>query len=92
MLQTYPTPQAAQQATIEQIEEKGHHSNPTAVALEIYKLFHQPELTAEEMMTWTKARLMQALVAQMLLLLKQIATYDKEITERFFDARRQPDF
>jgi transposase len=85
-LQTYPTPQAAKEAPVELIEEtlrKGHHSNPTAVAPRIYMMLHQPHLTADEMTTRTKARLMLALVAQLLPLVEQIAAYDKEISERF---------
>ena len=85
-LQTYPTPQTAKEAPVEQIEEtlrKGHHTNPTTVAPKIYELLHQPHLTADEMTTRTKARLMLALVAQLLPLVEQIAAYDKEITERF---------
>jgi transposase len=85
-LQTYPTPQAAKEATAEQIEEtlrKGHHTNPTAVAPTIYEVLHQPQLTADEMTTRTKARLMLALVVQLLPLIEQIAAYDKEIAELF---------
>src|SRR5436189_3152332 len=85
-LQTYPTPQAAKEATVGQIEEtlrRGHHTNPTTVAPRIYEVLHQPHLTADEMTTRTKARLMLALVAQLLPLLEQVAAYDKEITERF---------
>jgi transposase len=85
-LQTYSTPQAAQQATVAQLEatlRKGHHTHPTAVAPKIYEVLHQPHLVADEITTRTKARLMQALVAQLLPLLEQIAAYDKEITELF---------
>jgi transposase len=85
-LQTYPTPQAAKEATVGQIEEtlrKGHHTSPTTVAPKIYEVLHQPHLTADEMTTRTKARLMLALVAQLLPLLEQVAAYDKEISERF---------
>lgn len=85
-LQTYPTPQAAQQATVAQIEEtlrKGRHTHPTTVAPKIYEVLHQPHLVADEVTIRTKARLMQALVAQLLSLLEQIAAYDKEITALF---------
>jgi transposase len=85
-LQTYPTPQAAQQATVAQIEEtlrKGQHTHPTTVAPKIYAVLHQSHLSADEVTTRTKARLMQALVAQLLPLLEQIAAYDKEMTELF---------
>jgi transposase len=85
-LQRYPTPQAAQAASREQVaqvlREAGH---PTAekVAPKIYETLHQPHLSADDVTTRTKARLMQALVAQLLPLLKQIAAYDKEITALF---------
>jgi transposase len=85
-LQTYPTPQAAKEATVGQIEEtlrRGHHTNPTIIAPKIYEVLHQPHLTADEMTTRTKARLMRALVAQLLPLVEQVAAYDKEITELF---------
>jgi transposase len=85
-LQTYPTPQEAQQATVAQIEatlRKGQHTHPTSGAPKIYEVLHQPHLEASEVTIRTKARLMQALVAQLLPLLEQIAAYDKEITELF---------
>ncbi len=85
-LQTYPTPQAAKPATVAQIEEtlrKGQHTHPTTVAPKIYEVLHQPHLRADEVTTRTKTRLMQALVAQLLPLLEQIAAYDKEMTELF---------
>jgi transposase len=85
-LQTYPTPQEAQAASLEQLthmlKQAGH---PTAgrVALKIYQTLHQPHLTADAMTTRTKSRLMVALVAQLLPLLEQIAAYDKEISDLF---------
>jgi transposase len=85
-LQTYPTPQAAQQATVAQIEatlRKGHHTHPKTVAPKIYEVLHQPHLVADEVTIRTKARLMRALVAQLLPRLPQIAAYDKEISELF---------
>jgi hypothetical protein len=85
-LQTYPTPQAAQQATGAQIEatlRKGHHTHPKTVAPKIYEGLHQPHLEASEVTIRTKARLMRALVAQRLPRLPLIAAYDKAISELF---------
>ncbi len=85
-LQTYPTPQAAQAASVAEIEatlRKGHHSNPTKIAQQIFARVHQPQLIADTITTRTKARLMLALVSQLLPLIEQIATYDKEIKRLF---------
>lgn len=85
-LQTYPTPQAAQAASVEQIEttlRKGHHSNPTKRASHIWQALHAPQLLADAVTTRTKARLMLALLSQLLPLVEQIAAYDKEITRLF---------
>lgn len=85
-LQTYPTPQAAMNASVEQItavlKQTGH---PTAekVAPKIFETLHQPHLTANVIITRTKSRLMLAQVVQLLPLLEQIGEYDKEI-ERLF--------
>jgi transposase len=85
-LQTYPTPQAAQAATVQEIEatlRKGGHSNPTKGAAQIWHTLHQPQLVADAVTTRTKSRLMLALVSQLLPLLGQIAAYDKEIKRLF---------
>lgn len=85
-LQTYPTPQAAQAASVEEIEatlRKGQHSNPRKVAPQIWHTLHQPQLIADAVTTRTKARLMLALVSQLLPLVEQIAAYNKEITRLF---------
>jgi transposase len=85
-LQRYPTPQAAQAASREQLtqvlSEAGHTTAEKGVP-KIYETLHQPHLSADEVTTRTKARLMQALVAQLLPLVEQIAAYDKEISELF---------
>jgi transposase len=85
-LQTYPTPQVAQEATVAQIEQvlKGA-GHPTAhkVASKIHGTLHQPHLTADVITTRTKSRLALALIAQMLPLLEQIAAYEKEIEALF---------
>ena len=85
-LQTYPTPQAAMAASVEQIAEvlkSAGHTTAPKVAPKIFQTLHQPQLLANAITTRTKARLMLALVAQLLPLVEQIAAYDEEI-ERLF--------
>jgi len=75
-LQMYPTPQAAQAASVAQIEtvlSKGHHSNPTKIARQIWQTLQQPHLQADAITTRTKSRLMLALVSQLVPLIEQIA-------------------
>jgi transposase len=85
-LQTYPTPEVARAASVQQISEVLKHAGHTTadkVAPKIFETLHQPQLTANAMTTRTKSRLMVVLVAQLLPLVEQIAAYDKEI-ERLF--------
>jgi transposase len=85
-LQSYPTLQAVQAATVEQITDglrQARYPNPKAKANEIVQLVHQPQLVADAVTTRTKSRLLLALVAQLLPLLQQIAAYDKEIETLF---------
>ena len=85
-LQTYPTPQAAQSASTDQITQvlkKARHPNPLGVAPKIVERVPQPHLQADAVITRTKSRLMLALVGQLLPLIEQIARYDKEIGTLF---------
>jgi len=85
-LQTYPTPKDAIAASREQIKEvlkSAHHPNPNAVATAIFERLHQPHLQANAVITRSKARLMLALVSQLLPLIEQIAQYDKEVESLF---------
>jgi transposase len=85
-LQAFPTLQAAQAASQQQLvqvlKQAGH---PTAekVTPKIYEALHQPQLTADAITTSTKARLMLVLVGQLLPLVEQIAAYDKDIKALF---------
>ena len=75
-LQTYPSPQAAMAASVEQITEVLKHAGHTTahkVAPTIFETLHQPHLTANAILTRTKSRLMLALVAQLLPLVEQIS-------------------
>jgi transposase len=85
-LQTYPTPQAAMTASVEQISEvlkRAGHTTAEKVAPKLFQTLHQPQLTANAITIRTKSRLLLALVAQLLPLVEQIAAYDKEIKHLF---------
>jgi len=85
-LQTYPTPQEAMAASSDQLTEvlkNAGHPTAEQVAAKIFQTLHQPHLMADAITTRSKARLMQALLKQLLPLLEEIAAYDKEI-ERLF--------
>jgi transposase len=65
-LQTYPTPQAAMDASVQQIAEVLQHAGHTTahkVAPQIFETLHQPQLVANAITTRTKSRLMVALVS-----------------------------
>src|SRR5947208_10784348 len=73
-LQTYPTPQEAMAASLEQIQQtlrQAKHPHPTAVAAQIFERLHQPHLQAEAVTTRTKSRLMLVGSRQLLPLIEQ---------------------
>lgn len=85
-LHTYPMPQAAQAASVEQIAtllKATRHPTPVKTAQHIWHTLQQPQLQADAITTRTKSRLMLALIAQLLPLIEQIAAYDKEISTLF---------
>ena len=85
-LQAYPTPQAARAASVEQLTsvlKQAGHPTPQPVATKIFTTLHQPALQADEVTTRAKARLMLALVRQLVPVIEDIAAYDREI-ERLF--------
>lgn len=85
-LQTYSTPQKAMGASRQQITQtlkQAGHTRADTTAAKVFETLHQPHLYANDVTTRTKSRLMLALVAQLLPLVEQIATYDEEI-ERLF--------
>ena len=85
-LQAYPTLEAAQVATQEQVTDQlkqAGHPTPSEAAMTITEAVRQPQLQADRITIKTKSRLMLALVAQLLPLIEQIKAYDKEITDRF---------
>jgi transposase len=85
-LQTYPTPQEAMMASREQITEilkTARHPTPKKTAIKIVEQLRQPHLTADEITTRTKSRLLLALIRQLLPVMEEIRAYDEEI-ERLF--------
>src|SRR5579859_7471796 len=85
-LQTYPTLEAVQAASIEQFTstlKQARHSTPEKTARTIFEAVHQPQLRADEVTIRTKSRLMLALIRQLQPVIEEIAAYDKEI-ERLF--------
>jgi transposase len=85
-LQTYPTPAAAQAASLEEITatlRAGKHTNPTRAAPKIVEELHRPQLGANEVTVRTKSRLMLSLVKQLLLVIEDIASYEKAIHTLF---------
>ncbi len=94
-LQTYPTPQAASAASIEDLERtlrKGKHHNPSVVARTIHETLHRPQLEASDLTVRTKSRLMLSLVKQLLIVVEDIAAYDKEIRTLFLTHEDQAIF
>lgn len=85
-LRTYPTPQQATAASVEQLTatlKQARYPGASQAAQQMAHRLQQPHLIANEITTRTKSRLMLALLAQLEPLLQQIAAYDKEI-ERLF--------
>ncbi len=85
-LQAYPTQQAAQAASLEEITatlRTGKHTNPTHVAPKIVAELHRPQLVASEVIVRAKSRLMLSLVKQLLVMIEEIASYDKAIRPLF---------
>lgn len=85
-LQTYPTPQAAQMASLQSLEatlRKGKPPTAKEAAARIVEVLHQPQLAADAVTIRTKSRLMLALVRQLLVVVADVASYDKEIKALF---------
>jgi transposase len=85
-LRAYPTPQQARQATVAELTtllKQGHYPGAQRKAQDLVELLRQPHLTANEVTTRTKSRLLLALLDQLEPLMRQIADYDEEI-ERLF--------
>jgi len=85
-LQTYPTPQAAQAASLAELTatlRAGKHTNPTKAAPKIFEELHRPQLVASEVMVRAKSRLLLSLVKQLLVVIEEIESLDKAIRPLF---------
>jgi transposase len=85
-LQSYPTPDQAHSASLEELTmilKTAGHKRAAEYAPRIYQRLHQPHLHSNAVTTRTKSRLMLALVAQLLPLVEEIAAYDKEVESLF---------
>lgn len=89
-LQAYPTPESAQAASaceIVAILRKGRHTNPRQAATKIVEELHRPQLVANAVTVRAKSRLMLSLTKQLLVVIEEIANYEKEIQTLFLTHR-----
>src|SRR5258707_6334484 len=85
-LQAYPNPQAAPAASVEELTatlRTGKHTNPTKAAPKIFEELHRPQLVASAVIVRAKSRLLLSLVKQLLVVIEEIASYDKAIKPLF---------
>lgn len=85
-LQTYPTPGAAAAASLEEIMallKSCKYPNARRAAVDMVEELHRPHLVANEVIVRAKSRLMLSLVRQLLPLIEDIKSYDKEIHTLF---------
>ncbi len=85
-LQAYPTPQAAREASQEQITQllkETRYAQASVKAAQIVQQLSERALQASEVTVRAKSRLLQGLVKQLQVLREQIADYDEEITRLF---------
>jgi transposase len=85
-LQRYPTPAAAQAASLEELTlllKASKHPKAPEAAAHILEELHQPHLVADEVIVRAKSRLLLSLVRQLLAVIEDIKSYDKEIATLF---------
>jgi transposase len=85
-LQAYPTPQAGQAASVEELTTSlrtAKHTNPKEAAPKIFEELHRPQLVASEVVVRAKSRLMLSLVKQLLVVVEEITAYEKAINTLF---------
>lgn len=85
-LQAYPTPAEACAASLEEITallKTSRYPGARQKASEILEELHRPQLEASEVIVRAKSRLMLSLVRQLLPLIEDIKSYDKEISTLF---------
>lgn len=85
-LQAYPTPasaQAASEAEILATLRISKHTNPHQALVDIREELSRPHLVASAVVVRTKARLMLSLARQLLVVIEDLASYEKEIQTLF---------
>jgi transposase len=85
-LQAYPTPQTAAAASVAELTatlRAGKHTNPTKAAPKLFEELHRPQLVASEVIVRAKSRLLLSLVKQLLVVIPEIASYEKAIRTLF---------
>ncbi len=85
-LQTYPTPQTAQAASLQEIAatlRSAGHTRAKQYAPKIFEELHRPQLVAKEMIVRAKSRLMLSLVRQLQPVIEDIESLEKEISALF---------
>jgi len=91
-LQAYPTPQTAQTASLEEIRatlRATKHTSPTRFAPKIFQELHRSQLVASPLVVRAKSHLMLSLTKQLLVVIEDIASYDKQITALFLTHKDQ---
>jgi transposase len=86
-LQAYPTPESAQAASVSEVMatlQTGKHTNPRQAADKIVEELHRPHLVANAVTVRAKARLMLSLTKQLLVVIEEIASYEKAIRPLFW--------
>jgi transposase len=94
-LQAFPTPEVAAQASLAQLTAvltRVHYPHPQHKAAQLQRLFQAPRLHAATGVAHAKARLMEALRAQLALLREQIAAFDQAIQQLFLQHADAPLF
>lgn len=85
-LQAYPTPAAAAAASVEEITallKTTRYPNARRAAERILEELHRPHLVASEVIVRAKSRLTLSLLRQLLPVIEDIKSYDKEIRTLF---------
>jgi len=85
-LQTYPTPEAAREASMEEIMDTlrmAKHTHPKQTAKKIFEELHRPHLVAHAVTVRAKSRLLLALIRQLLPVIEDIKSYDEAISSLF---------
>jgi transposase len=85
-LQAFPTPEQAQHAGVERLTEllaAVHYPHARQKAEQLAQLFQAPRLHAPDAVARAKARLLQALVAQLQVVTEHVAAFDRAIRQLF---------